>query len=91
MLTISKFHNLPQEMQDRMPASYVYQLKSPLRKQLSGADLYRAVVDLALSYHVNYELLFPSLNYMPMLVQYARILHLPSKKELHAFFIHTNN
>lgn len=71
------FQQLPTEMQERMPSIYVKVLKIPIRLPLEGAQAYSAVMDLACSYHLNYNMLFPDLNYMPLLVQYAKLLALP--------------
>lgn len=73
-----QFHQLPREMQDRMPSPYVKLLKLPLHSSLSGDELYRVTMDLTLSYCRNYDLVFPELNFMPMLVQYTQLLSLPS-------------
>lgn len=54
------------------------QLKSGLREPLRPDQFHAAVFDMVQSYHRNYELLFPDLNYVPMLVQTARMLALPS-------------
>ncbi|KAM3463986.1 hypothetical protein NHJ6243_002732 [Beauveria neobassiana] len=71
------FQQLPTEMQERMPSNYIKLLKLPMRSALEGAQAYSAVMDLACSYHLNYNMLFPDLNYMPILVQYAKLLALP--------------
>ncbi|OAA39862.1 ubiquitin fusion protein [Beauveria brongniartii RCEF 3172] len=71
------FQQLPTEMQERMPSNYIKLLKSPMRLALEGAQAYSTVMDLACSYHLNYNMLFPDLNYMPILVQYTKLLALP--------------
>lgn len=72
-----QFQQLPTEMRERMPSNYIKLLKSPMRLALEGAQAYSTVMDLACSYHLNYNILFPDLNYMPILVQYAKLLALP--------------
>ncbi|KAJ6444244.1 eukaryotic translation initiation factor 5A [Purpureocillium lavendulum] len=69
------FHYLPREMQDRMPSAYVKVFK--LRSGLSGADLYKTVMDLVLSYQVNYGLVFPEVNFVSAFLHYAKALALP--------------
>ncbi|RGP76796.1 polymerase i core factor subunit [Fusarium longipes] len=71
------YYDLPQEMQDRLPSAYTRALKLPLRSSLKGVDLHNAVLDLALSYNHNYEMIFPAVNETPTLVQFARQLSLP--------------
>ncbi|KAM3508828.1 hypothetical protein MY10362_000954 [Beauveria mimosiformis] len=75
------FQQLPTEMQERMPSNYIKLLKSPMRLALEGAQAYSTVMDLACSYHLNYNMLFPDLNYMPILVQYTKLLALPGQPE----------
>ena len=64
-------------MQDRLPSAYTRALKLPLRTSLKGADLHSAVLDMALSYHRNYEMIFPAMSDTPILVQYTKQLALP--------------
>lgn len=64
-------------MQDRLPSAYTKALKLPLRSSLKGFDLHNAVMDLALSYHHNYGIIFPDINETPTLVHYVRQLALP--------------
>lgn len=60
-----------------MPSVYIKLLKSPIRCPLGGSEIYSGVMDLACSYYLNYHIVFPELNYMPMLVQYTKMLALP--------------
>ncbi|KAI8656653.1 hypothetical protein NCS56_01269800 [Fusarium sp. Ph1] len=71
------YYDLQQEMQDRLPSAYTKALKLPLRSYLKGFDLHNAVMDLALSYHHNYGIIFPDVNETPTLVYYVRQLALP--------------
>ncbi|WAO95084.1 Polymerase i core factor subunit [Fusarium falciforme] len=71
------YYDLQQEMQDRLPSAYTKALKLPLRSSLKGFDLHSAVMDLALSYHHNYGIIFPGINETPTLVHYVRQLALP--------------
>lgn len=79
MLTGKQYQHLPQEMRDRMPAAYIIVLKLPFRSSTEGDELHRAVMDLVLSYDFNYSLVFPEINHVPELVQFAKELALPSK------------
>ncbi|KAM0489450.1 hypothetical protein ACHAP7_000509 [Fusarium lateritium] len=72
-----RYYDLPQEMQDRLPSAYTRALKYPLRSSLIGIDLHNAVLDLALSYHHNYGMVFPTINDTPTLVHFVRQLALP--------------
>lgn len=74
---VVQFHDLPREIQDRMPSAYVKALKLPFRTGLTGGDLYTAVMDLVLSYQLNYEMVFPEANFVSTLVHYAKELALP--------------
>ncbi|RFU78395.1 eukaryotic translation initiation factor 5a [Trichoderma arundinaceum] len=71
------YHSLPQEMRDRMPAAYIKVMKLPFRSPVEGDELHRAVMDLVLSYHFNYNLVFPEINHIPELIQFAKELALP--------------
>ncbi|KAL6881640.1 hypothetical protein HDV57DRAFT_496918 [Trichoderma longibrachiatum] len=71
------YYNLPQEMKDRMPAAYIRVLKLPFRTATKGDELQRSVMDLVLSYDFNYGLVFPEINHVPELVQFAKELALP--------------
>ncbi|KAG6005857.1 hypothetical protein E4U21_007565 [Claviceps maximensis] len=71
------YSELPVEMQKRMPTMYANALKLPWATGLRGCDLYRSVMDTAISYQLNYEMTFPEMNYFPMLVQYTKELALP--------------
>lgn len=66
-------------MQERMPSSYIKVLKAPIRSHLEGAQVYSTVMDLACSFFLNYNMVFPDLNYMPLLVQYTKLLALPGR------------
>ncbi|KAH7253923.1 ubiquitin family-domain-containing protein [Fusarium redolens] len=71
------YYDLPEEMQDRLPSAYTRALKLPLRSSLRGIDLHNAVLDLALSYHHNYGMIFPAINDTPTIVHFVRQLTLP--------------
>lgn len=71
------YHSLPQEMRDRLPAAYIKLLKLPFRSPVEGDELHKVVMDLVLSYHFNYNLIFPEINHVPELIQFAKELALP--------------
>ncbi|EHK20258.1 uncharacterized protein TRIVIDRAFT_48665 [Trichoderma virens Gv29-8] len=71
------YQHLPQEMRDRMPAAYIQVLKLPFRSSIEGDELHRVVMDLVLSYDFNYSLVFPEINHVPELIQFAKELALP--------------
>ncbi|KAG5931485.1 hypothetical protein E4U53_001747 [Claviceps sorghi] len=72
-----QYIELPVEIQKRMPTAYANALRLPLATGLRGYDLYRSVMDTAISYTLNYEMTFPEMNYLPMLVHYTKELALP--------------
>ncbi|PNP47230.1 hypothetical protein TGAMA5MH_01045 [Trichoderma gamsii] len=71
------YHSLPQEMRDRLPAPYIKLLKLPFRSPVEGDGLHKVVMDFVLSYHFNYNLIFPEINHVPELIQFAKELALP--------------
>lgn len=77
-------------MQDRLPSAYTRALKYPLRSSLKGIDLHNAVLDLALSYHHNYEMIFPTINDTPILVHFVRQLALPGMFSENSGFSYAN-
>ena len=64
-------------MQDRLPSAYTRALKRPLRNPLRGIDLHDAILDAAISFHFNYEMQFPEISDILVLVQNTRRLALP--------------
>jgi hypothetical protein len=78
-------------MRDRMPAHFTRVLKRPLYNPLNEGELHRTILLLALSYHENYEMTFPSLSDVPLLVHYTRHLALPGLQTLPTRMMrHTN-
>lgn len=66
-------------MQDRMPSGFTRVLRLPLREPMEGDELHSSILQLAFGYHYNYEMTFPSLNEVSVLIQYAKHLSLPSQ------------
>lgn len=84
------FYELPREMQERMPSPYATVLKTSSCSGLRGEVLYQTAIDLVLSYKVNYDMTFPELNFIPMLVQFAKELALPIESIVVAKRLATN-
>ena len=62
-----------------MPPAYTTVLKQSSRRLLTGEYLYSAIVELALAYHLNYNIVFPKINACALLMQLVSHLGLPSK------------
>ncbi|KHN97881.1 Ubiquitin subgroup [Metarhizium album ARSEF 1941] len=71
------FEDLPREMQERMPSPYANAMRLCSRSGLNGEGLYQTVMDTVLSFRLNYNMMFPELNYVPVIVKYAEQLCLP--------------
>ncbi|WQF80093.1 Putative RNA polymerase I transcription initiation factor TAF1B/Rrn7 [Colletotrichum destructivum] len=71
------YRRLPREMRDRLPPWYTAPLKSAHLATFDQGELHASVLNLALSYHLNYSMVFPPLNDVLMTMQYARELGLP--------------
>lgn len=72
-----EYRQLPQEMRDRLPTWYTAVLKSARLAKFDNGELHASVLNLALSYHLNYSLIFPPLNDVLVTLQYVRELGLP--------------
>ena len=72
-----------------MPSEYTRVLKLPLRVPLGG-NMYDSVMDLALSYHLNYQMVFPSVNDLAFLIEYARWMSLPGLYPVFPSEVHPN-
>lgn len=75
-----QYYDLPEEMRDRLPSSYTRALKRPLRTLLDGNDLHSAILDMALSYQLNYDMVFPAMSDSLIAVQLTGQLALPGAK-----------
>lgn len=82
LLTFWEYYHLSREMQDRLPSTYTRALKLPLRATLQGVDLHEAVMESALSYHYNYEMMFPPVNDTVTLMNFTRQLALPGSLQV---------
>lgn len=72
-----QYYTLPQEIRDRMPSAYTRALKLPLGNVAVGEEMYSTVLDLAVSFHLNYSMEFPAINQIAHLIQYCKHLALP--------------
>ncbi len=70
---------MPEEMWSRLPATYHKLFQTADLAKFDEGELHTVVLNLAISYHTNYEMVFPPLNDVPMTVQFVRELGLPSK------------
>lgn len=78
LLFLGAFDALPKEMTDRLPGSY-HRALLVRNASLQGGELHQAVLELALEYHLNYEMAFPAVNMPLLLFHYLRELALPGK------------
>ncbi|KAG7113686.1 RNA polymerase I-specific transcription initiation factor rrn7 like protein [Verticillium longisporum] len=68
---------IPQEMWNRLPATHQKQFQVADLARFDDGELHSSVMNLALSFHANYEMVFPPLNDVLMTLQYVRELGLP--------------
>ncbi|RBQ90079.1 hypothetical protein VDGD_00363 [Verticillium dahliae] len=68
---------MPQEMWNRLPATHQKQFQVADLARFDDGELHSSVMNLALSFHANYEMVFPPLNDVLMTLQYVRELGLP--------------
>ncbi|ORY64898.1 uncharacterized protein BCR38DRAFT_523464 [Pseudomassariella vexata] len=68
-------NSLPQNVRDRLPAQYHRALE--VKDHIKTGKLLSAVQEMAISFNFNFEIKFPALNYVPMLVHYIEELTLP--------------
>ncbi|KAK7957131.1 uncharacterized protein PG986_006353 [Apiospora aurea] len=72
---LAAINGLPKNVQDRLPAGYHRSLQ--IRDHIPPGKLQSAVREMAISFNVNYEVKFPPLNHIPVLLQLMRDLTLP--------------
>ncbi|KAG7142434.1 RNA polymerase I-specific transcription initiation factor rrn7 like protein [Verticillium longisporum] len=61
---------MPQEMWNRLPATHQKQFQVADLARFDDGELHSSVMNLALSFHANYEMVFPPLNDVLMTLQY---------------------
>ncbi|RYP52002.1 hypothetical protein DL768_002798 [Monosporascus sp. mg162] len=72
---LAAINNVPKNVRDRLPAEYHRALQ--VQDHIRPGHLQAAVQQLIISFHANFDLRFPPLNYVPILVQYIKDLLLP--------------
>ncbi|OLN95591.1 RNA polymerase I-specific transcription initiation factor rrn7 [Colletotrichum chlorophyti] len=77
LLISLQYRQLPKEMRDRLPSWYTIPLKSAYLAAFDHGELHASALNLALSYHLNYSMVFPPLNDVLMTMQYVWELGLP--------------
>lgn len=66
-------------MWERLPATYQKLFQAADLARFEDGEMHSAVMNLALSYRVNYEMEFPPLNDVLITLHYARVLGLPGE------------
>ncbi|RYP82678.1 hypothetical protein DL769_001585 [Monosporascus sp. CRB-8-3] len=72
---LAAINTVPKNVQDRLPAEYHRALQ--VQDHIRPGHLQATVQQLIISFHANFDLKFPPLNYVPILVQYIKNLLLP--------------
>ncbi|OTB13211.1 hypothetical protein K445DRAFT_320386 [Daldinia sp. EC12] len=72
---LAAFNNIPRNVRDRLPAEYHRALQ--VRDHIPAGRLQAAVQELVISFKVNFDTIFPPLNYPPILVKLITELTLP--------------
>ncbi|KAI0111983.1 hypothetical protein F4814DRAFT_376095 [Daldinia grandis] len=72
---LAAFNNIPRNARDRLPAEYHRALQ--VRDHIPVGRLQAAVQELVVSFKVNFDTIFPPLNYPPILVRLITELTLP--------------
>ncbi|RYP91371.1 hypothetical protein DL770_002511 [Monosporascus sp. CRB-9-2] len=72
---LSAINTVPKNVRDRLPAEYHRALQ--VQDHIRPGHLQATVQQLIISFHANFDLKFPPLNYVPILVQYIKDLLLP--------------
>ena len=70
---------MPKEMRARLPGPLHSSLE--IREPLKGEALHKAVSKLIQFYHLEFEMIFPALNFPLLLFKHMRNLALPRKIE----------
>ncbi|KAI1493495.1 hypothetical protein F5X96DRAFT_184320 [Biscogniauxia mediterranea] len=79
---LAAFNDIPRNVRDRLPAEYHRALQ--VRDHLEPGKLRTVVQGLVVAYKVNYDMVFPPLNHVPMLIRYITELTLPVETYLAA-------
>ncbi|KAI0597446.1 hypothetical protein F4775DRAFT_593364 [Biscogniauxia sp. FL1348] len=79
---LAAFNDIPRNVRDRLPAEYHRALQ--VRDHLEPGKLRTIVQELIVAYKVNYDMVFPPLNHVPVLIRYITELTLPVETYLAA-------
>ncbi|KAI0161767.1 hypothetical protein GGR52DRAFT_561087 [Hypoxylon sp. FL1284] len=72
---LAAFNGIPRNVRDRLPAEYHRALQ--VKDHIPAGRLQVAVQELVISFKVNFDTVFPPLNYVPILVRFMTDLTLP--------------
>ncbi|KAI0387477.1 hypothetical protein F5Y04DRAFT_240266 [Hypomontagnella monticulosa] len=72
---LAAFNEIPRNVRDRLPAEYHRAFQ--IRDHIPPGRLQAAVQELVISYKVNFDTIFPPLNYVPILINFITDLTLP--------------
>ncbi|KAI2781132.1 hypothetical protein F4815DRAFT_492891 [Daldinia loculata] len=72
---LAAFNNIPRNARDRLPAEYHRALQ--VRDHIPAGRLQASVQELVISFKVNFDTIFPPINYPPILVRLITELTLP--------------
>ncbi|KAI0828442.1 hypothetical protein F5Y06DRAFT_283211 [Hypoxylon sp. FL0890] len=72
---LAALNGIPRNTRDRLPAEYHRALQ--IRDHIPPGRLQAAVQDLVISYKVNFDTVFPPLNYIPIIARFITDLTLP--------------
>ncbi|KAI1142116.1 hypothetical protein F5Y05DRAFT_369724 [Hypoxylon sp. FL0543] len=72
---LAALNGIPRKARDRLPAEYHRALQ--IRDHIPPGRLQAAVQELVISYKVNFDIVFPPLNYIPIVARFITDLTLP--------------
>ncbi|OTA97262.1 hypothetical protein M434DRAFT_65820 [Hypoxylon sp. CO27-5] len=72
---LAALHGIPRNARDRLPAEYHRALQ--VRDHIPPGRLQAAVQELVISYKINFDTIFPPLNYVPIIARFITELALP--------------
>ncbi|KAI0899959.1 hypothetical protein F4806DRAFT_454544 [Annulohypoxylon nitens] len=72
---LAALNGIPRMVRDRLPAEYHRTLQ--IRDHIPPGKLQAAVQELVISYKINFDTVFPPLNYVPILLRFITDLALP--------------
>ncbi|KAI1330846.1 hypothetical protein F5Y16DRAFT_361398 [Xylariaceae sp. FL0255] len=75
MIYLAAFHEIPQNVRDRLPAEFHSALQ--VNDHLPVGRLQTAVQQLAISYKINFDMTLPPLNHVPPMIRLIMELALP--------------